>query len=168
VAGVLREEHREAAKRVADTSRQVLEDTVLWLTNSFLTKLLDVVAYTSASMWSEVQQKLAERGLEDPSTDDILSVLEEMSDLVDFDKSIEYAKQAGIVGRVAEAMLGIAVSIAKKFASRELINKFTYDKVLEQASKRNLDNVVSYLTRYPKLTRKLIDWLRGKILSEQK
>jgi hypothetical protein len=166
VARVLREEHREAAKRVADTSKQVLEDIALWLTNSFLSKFLDVVAYTSASMWSEVQQKLADRGIEDPSTDDILSVLEEMSDLVDFDKSIEYAKQAGLVGRVAEAMLGISVSIANRFASRELVQKFTYEKVLEQASKRNLDNVVSYLTRYPKLTRKLIDWLRVKIISE--
>ena len=165
---MLREEHREAAKRVADASRQVLEDIALWLTNSFISKLLDVVAYTSASMWGEVQQKLAEKGIDDPSTDDILSVLEEMSNLVDFDKSIEYAKQAGTAGRVAEAMLGIAVNVAKKFASRELVNKFTYEKVLEQASKRNLDNVVSYLTRYPKLTRKLIDWLRDKILSEQK
>jgi hypothetical protein len=163
---VLREDHREAAKRVADNSKQALEEVALWLINSFIDNILDIVAYTSAEMWDEVGMRLSEKGLEDPSTDDILAVLEDMSDKVDFDKSIEYAKSAGLAGRVAETMLSIGIRIAKRFANRELIQKFTYDKVLEQAKKRNIDKVVNYLVKYPRLTRKMIDWLRDKMLSE--
>jgi len=165
---VLPESHRAAAKRVAEASKSALEDIAVWIVNSFIDKMLDVVAYTSAMMWSDVQQKLVEKGLTDPTTDDILAILEEMADRVDFDESLKYAEQAGAVGTAVETILQIGISAAKRFASKELIQKFTYEKVLEQAKKRGMEKVVDYLTRYPKLSRRLIDWLRSKMLSEKR
>lgn len=165
---MLPESHRAAAKRVAEASKSALEDIAVWIVNSFIDKMLDVVAYTSAMMWSDVQQKLVEKGLTDPTTDDILAILEEMADRVDFDESLKYAEQAGAVGTAVETILQIGISAAKRFASKELIQKFTYEKVLEQAKKRGMEKVVDYLTRYPKLSRRLIDWLRSKMLSEKR
>jgi hypothetical protein len=159
--------HREVAKRVAESSRSALEDIAVWLVNSFIDKLLDIVAYTSAMAWSDVQQKLIEKGLTDPTADDILAVLEDMADRVDFDEALKYAEHAGAVGAAIETILHIGISAAKRFASRDLIQRFTYEKVLEQARKRGMEKVVEYLTRYPKLSRKLIDWLRSKMLSEK-
>jgi hypothetical protein len=156
---------REAAERVSSYSRSVLEEVAVTLINRFLGTLLEIFALEAASKWDEVAVKLLDRGFADPSrasTDDILAVLEEIHDKVDFDDSLKNADP--LTKNIAVGIIGTACTLAHRFASRELIDKFTYEKVLEQARKRGLSNIEKYLTTYPNLSRKLIDWLRRKLV----
>jgi glutamate racemase len=117
------------------------------------------------SKWDEVAVRLLDRGVSDlskASTDDILAVLEEIHDKVDFDESLKNADP--LTKNIAVGILGTAYTLVRRFASRDLVEKFTYEKVLEQARKRGMENVERYLVSYPNLTKKLIDWLRCKLV----
>lgn len=156
---------KEAAERVSSYSRSVLEEVAVTMINRFLGTLLEIFALEAASKWDEVAIRLLDRGVSDPSrasTDDILSILEEIHDKVDFDESLKNADP--LTKNIAVGIIGTACTLVRRFASRELIDKFTYEKVLEQARKRGLVNIEKYLATYPNLSRKLIDWLRRKLV----
>jgi hypothetical protein len=162
---VLRESDREAARRVASAARSVLEEAVVEAVNYFIRDLLEYLAYVAAYSWEDAQRLLAERGL-DPDTDTVLSVLEELADRVDFDSALSSADPN--TRRLVGGVLALAFGLAKRFAPREWIEKFTYENALRKARERGVDEVVKYLEKYPKLSRRLIDWIRSKLLSAER
>jgi len=131
--------------------------------NTFLKDLIDIAAYTAISCWGEGLKMLASRGSE-PDADAVLELLEEHADSIDVSRSIG-SECGASVKSVAIAMLEAVIGIAKRVAPRELVEKLTYENALAQAEKRGLAEVLSYLKKYPKLSRKVIDWVRAKLLS---
>jgi hypothetical protein len=162
---VLRESDREAARRVASAARSILEEVVVEAVNYFIRDLLEYLAYVAACNWDEAQRLLAERG-PDPDTEAILGVLEELADRVDFDSALSSADEN--TRRVVTGVLSLALGLARRFAPREWIERFTYSNVLAKARERGLDEVVKYLEKYPRLSSRLIDWLRSKLLSAER
>jgi hypothetical protein len=160
----LRKDHREAAERVASLSKKALEVIVVDIVNYFIKDLLEILAYASASRWDEVQMRLIQKGV-NPDPESIISVLEEMHDKINFDEALAHAdpNTKTIIGN----LIGTVMALTKRFVPREYIEKFTYENVINQAEKRNLEEIKHYLTKYPNLTRKLIDWLRAKMLNEK-
>jgi hypothetical protein len=162
---VLRESDREAARRVASTAKSALEEAVIEVVNSFLKDLLEYLAYVAVSNWDEAQRIIAERGL-DPDAETVLGVLEELADRVDFDSSLSSADPN--TRRVVNGVLAVVFGLAKRFAPREWVEKFTYENALRKARERGVEDVVKYLEKYPKLSSKLIEWIRSKLLSAEK
>jgi len=156
---------REAASRVASSTKKMLEDVAVDTVQMFLKDMLDSAALTVALRWDEVLRRLAERG-QQPTTENVLSVLEEMHDKVDFN-AVFMSKDDPVAKPVA-AMLSTVLGLAKRFASRDLLEKLTYDNVLAQARKRNLKDVEEYMVKYPNLCRKLVEWLRSMLLEDRR
>jgi hypothetical protein len=162
---VLKESDREAARRVASTARSVLEEAVVDAVNYFIRDLLEYLAYVATYSWDEAQRLLAERGL-DPDTDAILSVLEELADRIDLDSALSSADPN--TRRLVGGVLALVFGLAKRFAPREWIEKLTYENALRKARERGVDEVVKYLDKYPKLSSRIIDWIRSKLLSAER
>ena len=162
---MLRESDREAARRVASTAKSALEEAVVEVVNSFLKDLLEYLAYVAVSNWDEAQRIIAERGL-DPDVETVLGVLEELADRADFDSSLSSVDPN--TRRVINSVLAVVFGLAKRFAPREWVEKFTYENALRKARERGVEDVVKYLEKYPKLSSKLIDWVRSKLLSAEK
>jgi len=162
---VLRESDREAARRVASTARSVLEEAVVEAVNYFIRDLLEYLAYVAVYSWDEAQRLLVERNL-DPDTEAILGVLEELADRVDFDSALSNADEN--TRRAVRGVLSLALGLARRFAPREWIERLTYNNVLAKARERELNEVVKYLEKYPRLSSRLIDWLRSKLLSAER
>jgi hypothetical protein len=151
---------REAAGRVADATKRLLEDVVVDAVQMFLRDVLDSVVLAVALRWDEVLVRLAERGLQ-PTTENVLSVLEEMHDRVDFDRALGQADDP--VLRPVVSTINVVAGLVRRFAPRDLVSKFTYENVLVQARRRGLRDVEEYLTKYPNLCRRLVDWLRSRV-----
>lgn len=156
---------REAASRVASSTKKMLEDVAVDTVQMFLKDMLDSAALTVALRWDEVLRRLAERG-QQPTTENVLSVLEEMHDKVDF--NVVFMSKDDPVAKPVAAMLSTVLGLAKRFASRDLLEKLTYDNVLAQARKRNLKDVEEYMVKYPNLCRKLVEWLRSMLLEDRR
>jgi len=156
---------REAASRVASSTKKMLEDVAVDTVQMFLKDILDSAALTVALRWDEVLRRLADRG-QQPTTENVLSVLEEMHDKVDFN-TVFMSKDDPVAEPVA-TMLSTVLNLAKRFASRDLLEKLTYDNVLAQARKRNLKDVEEYMVKYPNLCRKLVGWLRSMLLEDRR
>jgi len=154
-------ENAEAASRVANISKRVVEEIVVEIINTFLKELLEYVTYTAALNWDEVKKRLVERRLR-PDTPTLLSIMEELSDLVDFDESIKSADDT--TRSIIEKIIGICIGLTRRFVPRDLIEKFTYENALAQAEKRGMSELLHYLKSYPNLCRRLIDWLRSKLV----
>jgi hypothetical protein len=146
---------------VASTARRVIEEVVVETVDTFMKDMLEYIAYTVAMSWDEVQRRLVELGVDDPSTEQILAILEELADRIDIDESIKHADEN--TRRVVSGLLTIGLGLAKRFAPRDWIERFTYDNVVKQAEKRNMQDLLHYLKSYPKLCTKMIDWLRSKV-----
>ena len=162
---MLRESDRKAARRVASTARSVLEEAVVEAVNYFIRDLLEYLAYVAVYSWDEAQRLLVERNL-DPDTEAILGVLEELADRVDFDSALSNADEN--TRRAVRGVLSLALGLARRFAPREWIERLTYNNVLAKARERELNEVVKYLEKYPRLSSRLIDWLRSKLLSAER
>jgi hypothetical protein len=162
---VLRSSDIEAARRVASTAKSALEEVVVEVVNSFLKDLLEYLAYVAVSNWDEAQRIIAERGL-DPDSETVLGVLEELADRVDFDSSLSSVDPN--TRRVVNSVMAVVFGLARRFAHREWVEKFTYENALRKARERGLEDVVKYLEKYPKLSSRLIDWVRSKLLSAEK
>jgi len=154
---------REAAGRVASTAKRVIEEVVVGVLDTFMKDMLEYIAYTVAVNWDEVQRRLIESGVNpEPSTEQILTVLEELADKIDVDESIKHADDN--TKRIVSGLLTIGLGLAKRFAPRDWIERLTYDNVVKQAEKRNMQDLLYYLKNYPKLCTKIIDWLKSKVM----
>jgi hypothetical protein len=162
---VIRESDREAARRVASTAKSALEEAVVEVVNTFLKDLLEYLAYVAVSNWDEAQRVIVERGI-DPDAEAVLGVLEELADRVDFDSALSSADPN--TKRVVNNVLAVVFGLARRFAPREWIEKFTYENALRKAQERGIVDVVKYLEKYPKLSSRLIDWVRSKLLSAER
>jgi hypothetical protein len=155
-------DYRDIANRVTSMSKNVLEDVVVDLANNFINNFIEYFAYTVASNWDEVQYRLLEKRLE-PTADNILSVLEELSDKIDVGASIENADDN--TKRIVGGMLSLGIALAKRIR-RDWLEKLTYENVVKQAEKRNMTELLNYLRKYPRLTSKIIDWVRERVVSQ--
>jgi hypothetical protein len=88
-------------------------------------------------------------------------VLEEMHDRVDFDRALGQTDDPAL--RPVVSIVNVVTGLVRRFAPRDLVSRFTYENVLAQARKRGLRDVEEYLTKYPNLCRRLIDWLRSRV-----
>ena len=148
---------REAAERVARSSKKVYEDVILSIIEDVLEYVLKYISYTVA-LWPEILDRLIDKGLVDPTEEDILETIEELADLVNVENSFNSAPEP-----VQTIVLG-GILAARRIGRRDWFEKMSYEKVLEQARKRNLRKIEHYLVKYPKLSAKIIDWLREKLL----
>jgi len=155
-------DYRDIANRITSMSKNVLEDVVVDLVDNFMSNFIEYFAYTVASNWDEVQYKLLEKRLE-PTTENILSVLEELSDKIDVGASLESADDN--TKRVVGGMLSLGITLARRIR-RDWLEKLTYENVVKQAEKRNMTELLNYLRKYPKLTSKIIDWVRERVVSQ--
>jgi hypothetical protein len=153
---------RNAAERVSSLSKKLIEEVALDMINMFMSDTIEYLAYSIALNCDEVQTALVERGL-DPTPDNILAIVEEFADKVDVESALKSADENA--RKIIDNMLSIGIGVARRFAKKEWIEKFTYDNVLKQAEKRNITKLLEYLKRYPKLSSKIIDYIRNQIIS---
>lgn len=147
----------EAAERVERKSREVYEDVVLGLLEDIMQYALIYISYTVAT-WPELLDKLIEKGLENPSEEDILETIEEMSSYINVDNSFKSAPEP-----LKTIIIGGLIA-AKRIGKKEWFEKMSYEKVLELSRKRGLKKVEELLIKYPNTCRKIIDWMRSKLV----
>lgn len=150
-----------AAERVSSLSKKLIEEVAVDIVNMLLGDMMEYLAYSVALNWSDVQSILVERRL-DPTPENILAIVEELADRVDVESALKSADEN--TRKIIDNMLSVGIGIARRFAKREWIEKFTYENVVKQAEKRDLTKLLDYLKRYPKLSSKLIDYLRNQII----
>lgn len=150
---------REAAERVARASSKAIEKVILELVNDTLEHALRFVSY-AAVVNPKIMDRLAE-ATEDPSDEDILAVVEELADEVarDIDAVIY-----GYTPKPLQLIVLGAIATARRLGKRSWFERLTYENILHEARMRGLENIERYLVRYPKLTTRIIDWLREKLL----
>lgn len=151
-----------AAERVFSLSKKLIEEVALDMINMLLGDTMEYLAYSVALNWADIQSALIERRL-DPTPENILAIVEEFADRVDIESALKSADEN--TRKIVDNMLSVGIGVARRFARKEWIEKFTYENVVKQAEKRNLVKLLEYLRRYPKLSSKLIDYLRNQIVS---
>jgi hypothetical protein len=152
----------KAAERVSSLSKKLIEEVAVDIVNMLLGDMMEYLAYSVALNWNEVQSMLVERKL-DPTPDNILALVEELADKVDVESALKSADES--TRKMVDNMLAVGIGVARRFAKREWIEKFTYENVVKQVEKRNLTELLNYLRKYPKLSSKLIDYLRNQMIS---
>jgi len=157
-AKVSKQEIVEAGKRVAESSKKILEKVVIDVVGEVLNQALKIAASTMI-LDPMVLNKLAEKGITDPDDELVMDVIEEVyGDNVNIDESFNNAPQH------LQITVNSIIVLARRLGKKEWFEKLTYENVLEQARKRKLDDIVRFMTRYPKLSRKVIEWLRNRVL----
>jgi len=151
----------KAAERVSSLSKKLIEEVAVDIVNMLLGDMMEYLAYSVALNWNEVQSMLVERKL-DPTPDNILALVEELADKVDIESALKSADEN--TRKMVDNMLAVGIGVARRFAKREWIEKFTYENVVKQVEKRNLTELLDYLRKYPKLSSKLIDYLRNQMI----
>ena len=152
---------KKAAERVSSLSKKLIEEVAVDIVNMLLGDMMEYLAYSVALNWNEVQSMLVERKL-DPTPDNILALVEELADKVDIESALKSADEN--TRKMVDNMLAVGIGAARRFAKREWIEKFTYENVVKQVEKRNLTELLNYLRKYPKLSSKLIDYLRNQMI----
>jgi len=150
----VRQEWREAAQRAKDTRDKALglEDIAL----EALKQTLDVLPALALNN-DKLVDKLAQKKKLDPSTDDILEAAEELADSFDPESTLSYAPAP------LRAVIEGAFVIASMSLTREKLEKLTYQKILEYAVKKDNKELVHYLEKYPRLSEKVILWVRSRL-----
>jgi len=152
----VRPEWREAGARVSTLTHQALRKVI----EDMLTTAFEICWQslpTALMMWDRAIEKLAEKGITDPTNEQILETLEELADEIDLNASLASAPRP-----VRLAVLS-ALSLGKRFWKPEYAEKFTYEKLLEYARKHE-PQVYEYMRKYPRLSRKIIEWVRACLM----
>ena len=159
---MVRLELEAVARRLASFSKRVVEDVVVDAINYFLSDLLDLLVYEVALGWDEVIRWFARTGAE-PTRENLLAAVDELSDAVDIDRAI--GSSGSPTSRVVLEVVDSVAGLARRLLPRETLERLTYENVLEQARRRGMAEVVEYMTRYPRISRKVVDWLRSRLLA---
>jgi len=137
----------------------VLEKAILDVVGEVLNQAVKVVASTMI-LDPVVLDKLAEKGITDPDDDVVLDVVEEVyGDSVDVEAAFNNAPQ-----HIQVAVLSV-IALARRLGKREWFGKLTYENVLEVVRRKGLRDIEEFLIRYPRLSRKVIEWLRTRVSS---
>jgi hypothetical protein len=150
----VREEWREAAARVKETRDRALgaADIALEVLRQAIQALPALAVDCDALV-----EKLAERGVTDPTPDDVLSAAEELADRFDPELALRAAPPA------IRAAIEFALALASMGATRDKLERLTYRGVRDYAlEKRNLE-LLRYLDAYPRLSEKVILWARSRL-----
>ena len=148
-----------AAKRISDESKKALEMAILAVFPSLVKYLREAVANRLADD-DKIVEYMVVHGVEDPSPDDFIDAAEAVYGDVEIDFD-ELYKEIPKPFRVAVDGL---IAFAKKVLPAEKLEKLTYENVLEYAKKKSIEDVEKFMEKHPKLSRKIIEWLRKRVL----
>jgi KaiC/GvpD/RAD55 family RecA-like ATPase len=150
-------QEEKAAERVAEASKKALEAAALKALEAVMNFLAEWVA-TTMLLDDRVLDKLAEWGVEDPSPRDALRAVEEVyGDSVDIEEAYRHLPEK------LRVVVDAAISLARRIAKREWIEKMTYENVLALAEKRGLEKLRETMQLCPRLSRKVIEWLKSRV-----
>ena len=148
-----RESWRKAGERVAELRKKAIEEAAIGVVEEVVEQLIKFLPL-SVLMWDRAIDRLAEKGIVDPTDDDILEVMEELADEINVYESFKSAPKS------VKSAICVAMKIAKRLGKREWFERLTYEEVLKRAKKRGMNELTEYLVKYPRLCEKLIDWVR--------
>ncbi len=150
----------EANKRVSNLSKKAMERMLVPLVNKAIMAVFELVpAHAADNPW--LAMKLVEKGILDPTLDDVLWILEhEAEDELRVEEAIKTAPGA------VTMLLKTFGHIINKIKP-EWLEKMTYEKCVVLAKKHNPE-LYRILTTYPKVSEVLIRWLRGFLSSQSK
>ncbi|MEM4454277.1 MAG: hypothetical protein QXT28_06190 [Thermofilaceae archaeon] len=117
--------------------------------------LLGWLASCNGGLCDEVLEELARRGCTDPTLDDVLSILEERSDRVDFGAALSAAPAA------VQALVASGLIIARRLGGGRV--ELSREKLVEYARRRGAEEVAQLLERYPRLAGRLVEWLKAAL-----
>jgi len=149
---VAEEEWRRAAERVSRARDSALEELALEALRQAL-ELLPTLAAGSDSL----VEKLAEKGLADPAPEDILAAAEELADRFDVEEALARAPPP------LRALVELGLALASASLDGRALQKLTPEGVREYAARRGNPELLGYLERYPRLSAKVIGWLRVRL-----
>ena len=135
----------------------MLEKAVLDVVGEIMNHVVKIVASTMI-LDPVVLDRLVEKGITDPDDAAVLDIIEEVyGDSVDIESSFNNAPQ-----HIQVAVLSV-IALARRLGRREWFEKLTYENVLGAVRKRGLRDIEEFLVRYPRLSRKVIEWLRRRV-----
>jgi hypothetical protein len=137
---------------VSRVSAKALEELAMEALRQAL-ELLPLLAAESDAL----VDALAARGLTDPAPEDVLAVAEEMADRVDLDRALQRAPPP------LRALVELCFSLASAGLGGEALEKLTPEGVRGYALESGNRELLSLLDRYPKLSARVIAWLRARL-----
>ncbi|MEM3943853.1 MAG: hypothetical protein QXJ59_07185 [Thermofilaceae archaeon] len=149
----------QPAGRVLAGAREALVEELagiaLTLAGQLGNLLLGWLASCNGGLCDEVLEELARRGCTDPALDDVLSILEERSERVDFGAALSAAPAA------VQALVASGLIIARRLGGGRV--ELSRERLVEYARKRGVEEVAQLLEKYPRLSGRLVEWLRAAL-----
>jgi len=106
-------------------------------------------------------KKLAEKGIIDPKTEQILEILENEAESLDVDRALGYVSSSsgGELPVPVKLILKGLSALVKKIGGASWIEQLTYENALEYAKNHDKE-LYAYLVKYPRVCKTVIEWLR--------
>jgi len=111
---------------------------------------------TAAASWPELLDRLAAKGVLDPTDDDILRAAEELADRLDVEGALESAPEP------ARAAVVAALTIAKRLGRPEWWERLSLEEAVRLA-KKHAPEVAGLMVKYPRLTVRILGWLKWRL-----
>jgi len=144
---------------VDNIAQKAIEKTVYPLLNKLIKVTFDLVpAHAADSPW--LARKLVEKGIFDPTTEQVLEILENEAETLDVNRALGYVSSSsgGELPTPVKLILKGISALAGKVGG-EWVKQLTYENVLEYAKKHDKE-LYTYLVKYPRVCRTVIDWLK--------
>jgi len=155
-----RAEYLQVTKRVDNIAQTAIEKTIYPLLNKLIRVTFDLVpAHAADSPW--LAKKLVENGILDPTTEQVLEILENEAETLDVNRALGYVSSSSggeLPAPVVLILKGIS-ALVKKVGGVAWVEQLTYENALEYAKKHDKE-LYAYLIKYPRVCKTVINWLK--------
>jgi len=145
---------------VDNIAQKAIEKTIYPLLNKLIKATFDLIpAHAADSPW--LAKKLVEKGIFDPTTEQVLEILENEAESLDVDRALGYVSSSSggeLPAPVKVILKGISALVGK-IGSVGWVEQLTYENALEYAKKHDKE-LYAYLVKYPRVCKTVIEWLR--------
>ena len=141
-------------------AQKAIEKTVYPLLNKLIKVTFDLVpAHAADSPW--LARKLVERGIFDPTTEQVLEILENEAESLDVNRALGYVSSSsgGELPTPVRLILKGISALVGKVGGAGWVEQLTYENALEYAKKHDKE-LYAHLVKYPRVCKTVINWLK--------